>query len=124
MVIAADMDFREFARQVGTVMDYPAGSAIFSEGDASRSMYIVLKGAVEVSSHGRVIEVVQAGDALGIVALLDDQPRTATARASQAAELAVIDARKFRYMVKEMPNFCWYVMKELSHRLRKTNALL
>lgn len=117
-------DFRAFARSVGTVMDYRSGDVIFREGDPPRYMYVVLSGAVEVTSHHKVIEVVHEGHALGIISLLDEQLRTATARAVDDCELALLDARKFRYMVEEAPNFVWYVMAELAHRLRTTNAAL
>jgi CRP/FNR family cyclic AMP-dependent transcriptional regulator len=109
---------------VGTVVDYDTGDMIFREGDPPRYMYVVLKGAVEITSRAKVIETIQAGSALGIIALLDDQPCSATARASAPCELAIIDRKKFRYMVEEMPNFVWYIMGELAHRLRTTNAAL
>lgn len=123
-VTAMDSDFRPFARQVGTVISYRAGDAIFHEGEAPRHMYVVLSGAVEITSHGKPIETVRAGHALGIISLLDEQPRTATARAVEACELALLDGRKFRYMVGEAPNFVWYVMGELAHRVRTTSAAL
>jgi CRP-like cAMP-binding protein len=56
--------------------------------------------------------------------LLDGQPRTITARATETSELALMDQKKFRYMVEEVPNFVWYVMTELAGRLRATNAAL
>jgi CRP-like cAMP-binding protein len=105
-------------------MDYGEGDIVFREGDAPRYMYVVLSGSVDIVARDRVLETIGAGNALGIVALLDDQPRTTTARASELASLAIIDRKKFRYMIEEMPNFCWYVMGELAHRLRRTNAAL
>jgi len=124
MSMTAEMDFRDFARRVGTVIDYGAGDTVFREGDEPRYMYVVLTGAVEIMARDKVLETIGAGNALGIVSLLDDQPRTTTARAREAASLSVIDRKKFRYMIEEMPNFCWYVMGELAHRLRTTNAAL
>jgi CRP-like cAMP-binding protein len=56
--------------------------------------------------------------------LLDGQPRTITARVKEPSELALMDQRRFRYMVEEVPNFVWYVMAELADRLRATNAAL
>ncbi len=124
MSMTAEIDFREFARRVGTVIDYAKGDVVFSEGDEPQNMYVVLEGAVDIIARDKVLETIGAGNALGVVSLLDDQPRTATARARAVCSLAVIDRRKFRYMIEEMPNFCWYVMGELAHRLRTTNAAL
>ena len=87
-------------------------------------MYIVLSGSVEITSHTKVIETIHAGNALGVISLLDDQPRTTTARAREPSELAIIDRKKFRYMVEDVPNFVWFVMDELAHRMRTINAAL
>jgi CRP/FNR family transcriptional regulator, cyclic AMP receptor protein len=119
-----DIDFREFARSVATVTNYAKNDVIFRENDPPQYMYIVLTGSVEITSHAKVIEVIHEGDALGILSLLDGQPRTTTARARENCELALMDRRKFRYTVEEIPNFVWYVMNELAHRLRTTNAAL
>lgn len=124
MDMHGQIDFREFARAVGTVMNYGDNDIVFREGDAPRYMYIVLSGSVVLSGHGKVIETIGEGNALGILSLLDGQARTTTARARGKCELAVMDSRKFRYMVEELPNFVWYVMDELAHRLRTTNAAL
>jgi CRP/FNR family cyclic AMP-dependent transcriptional regulator len=119
-----DIDFREFARGVATVTKYARNDVIFRENDAPQYMYIVLSGSVEIASRTKIIEVIHEGNALGILSLLDGQPRTTTARAREDCELALMDRRKFRYMVEEIPNFVWYVMNELAHRLRTTNAAL
>jgi len=118
------IDFRDFARAVGTVMTYHPDDIIFRESETPRYMYVVLAGSVEIVSHGKVIEVIGAGQALGIISLLDGMHRTSTARAREISELAIIDGKKFRFMVEEVPNFVWYVMDELAHRLRTTNAAL
>jgi len=122
--MVAAIDFRQFARSVGTVMDYDRGDVVFREGDEPRYMYVVLSGSVDIIARDRVIETIAEGNALGIVSLLDGERRTTTARAREPSSLAIIDGKKFRYMIEEMPNFCWYVMGELAHRLRTTNAAL
>jgi CRP/FNR family transcriptional regulator, cyclic AMP receptor protein len=119
-----DMDFRIFARGAGTLVTCGEGEIIFREGEPSSAMYIVLDGAIEIASHGRPVETIRAGRALGFVSVLDQRPRATTARALEPSELAVMDYRKFRYMVDEVPNFAWYVMQEMSHRLRVLNAAI
>lgn len=117
-------DIAALARSMGTVLGFSPGDAVFREGDAARCMYVVLSGTVSVRRGAREIEAVGPGQALGIVSLLDGEQRTVTAEARTACELALIDPRKFRFMVEEMPHFGWYVMGELAHRLRTTNAAL
>jgi CRP-like cAMP-binding protein len=117
-------DFREMARALGVVVRFPAHSAVFKEGDASDNMYVVLSGAIDVMGRDKMIETISPGGSLGIVGVMDDKPRTVTALVVEDAELALIDKRRFRYMVEEVPNFVWYVMHELAGRLRATNAAL
>ena len=122
--MTAEIDFREFAGSVGTIMDYEDGDVIFREGDKPAFMYLVMRGGVEITVQNKELERIGPGKALGILSLLDGQPRTVTARAIGETQLAVIDRKKFRFMIEEMPQFCWYVMGELAHRLRTTNAAL
>lgn len=124
MRLYEEIDFRDFARAVGTMMTYRKDDAVFRESERPQYMYVLLSGSVDIVSHGKVIETIREGAAMGIVSLLDGQPRTSTALARETSEVAIIDGRKFRYMVEEMPNFVWYVMAELAHRLRTTNAAL
>ena len=65
-------------------------------------------------SHDRSIETIHEGDALRILSLLDERPRMATAMASTDCKLAIIDRKKFRYMVEAMLHFVWHVMGKLA----------
>jgi CRP/FNR family transcriptional regulator, cyclic AMP receptor protein len=117
-------DFRPLARALRAVTDFPANEIIFREGDPPRYMYVVLKGRIEVSAKRKVIETIGEGEALGILSLLDGNPRTIAARAIEPCDLALPDVKKFRFMIEETPNFVWFVLTEQASRLRATNALL
>lgn len=98
-------DFREFARAVSTVMNYQGGGLIFRENDPPNFMYIILSGSVEITGYTKAIETIHEGNALGIHSLSDEQPRTTTTtRAKERCERTIMDRRKFRFMVQEMPN--------------------
>lgn len=105
-------------------MRYAAGEVLFREGDEPVYMYFVLSGRVEVRSHGKFIEYIEGGRALGTISMVDKNPRSATAHAVDASEVALIDQKKFRFMVEEIPGFCWFVMDMLAHRIRATNQAL
>ena len=74
--------------------------------------------------QGQFVEIAHEGKAFGMLSLLDDMPRANTARALEPCELALLDKKKFRFMIEEAPNFVWFVLGEFSSRLRATNALL
>ena len=119
-----ETDFREVARQAGTVLSYRPGDTVFREGEPAEVMYVLLTGQVSISAHGHEIELLGPGQALGILSLLDGAPRSSTATATEPSQAAMLDARRFRFMVEQQPLFVWYVMGELAHRLRMTNAAL
>lgn len=124
MALSQPIDIRQIASSLGMLMTYRAGDVIFREGDEPRYVYVVLKGSVEMKKADRLIETVHAGRATGVLSLIDGLPRSSTAFAVEDVELAVLDERKFRYMVEAIPNVVWYMMGELAHRLRATNAAL
>jgi len=55
------------------------------------------------------------------LALIDDEPRSATVVAKTDCRLVPVDRRQFEYMVQETPFFGLAVMKVLADRLRNTN---
>lgn len=120
----ADLDMREVACSLGTVITCRAGDSIFREGDPAREMYVVLRGLVDITSRGRTIETIEPGDALGIVSLIDGLTRTADAVAVTDCELAMLDKHGFRQALEDVPEFVRYVMEGLAQRLRATNAAL
>jgi CRP-like cAMP-binding protein len=63
------------------------GSAVFQEGDPGDRAYVVQDGQIEIVREGEageimVLGVVEKGGIFGEMALIDDQPRMATARAA------------------------------------------
>jgi CRP/FNR family cyclic AMP-dependent transcriptional regulator len=120
----APIDFHQLARGLGTVITYATGDVVFREGDEPAHAYIVLSGRVEVSSRGKLIEEVGEGRAFGVISLIDTKPRSATAKALEPSEIALVTSKQFRFMVETTPNFVWYVLGEVVGRLRATNSAL
>jgi CRP/FNR family cyclic AMP-dependent transcriptional regulator len=119
-----DIDFRVFARSAGDLETFAAGELVFRTGDAADAMWIVMSGMIEIEVNSRVIALVGHNYALGVLSLIDQLPRSSTARAREDSQLIRINSRRFCFMVEQMPNFGWYVMRQLADRLRATNAAL
>jgi CRP-like cAMP-binding protein len=113
-----DIDMRQFARGVGPNLTFAAGSLVFNKGDPGNCMYIVQSGVIEMVIGDTVIETVHANEAIGFMSMIDSAPRSSTARVKENCELSVIDARTFRFMVDEIPNFALYIMNVMARRIR------
>jgi CRP/FNR family cyclic AMP-dependent transcriptional regulator len=112
------IDMRLFAKKAGTSMNYAAGGFVFNKGDPGECMYVVQSGEIEMVIGDRVVEVCGPNEAIGFMSVIDDAPRSSTARVKEACEVSVIDRRKFRFMIDEVPNFALYIMGAMARRIR------
>jgi CRP/FNR family transcriptional regulator, cyclic AMP receptor protein len=76
----------------------PAGTRIFAEGDRGEHVYLVQSGRVEIYKARRdggpdLLGVIGADGIFGEMALIDDRPRMATARAVEDTVVIVIPKR-------------------------------
>jgi CRP/FNR family transcriptional regulator, cyclic AMP receptor protein len=113
-----DIDMRTFARNAGANVSYAAGSIVFNKGDPGTCMYVVQSGVLEMVIGEKVVEVCGANEAIGFMSVIDNAPRSSTARVKEACELSVFDERRFRFMVDEVPNFALYIMGAMARRIR------
>lgn len=113
-----DIDMRVFARGTGVSVTYKAGSTVFNKGDPGTCMYIVQSGVIEMMIGNRVVEVCGPNEAIGFMSMIDDSPRSSTALVKEDAELSLLDQRKFRFMVDEVPNFAHYILGVMARRIR------
>lgn len=78
-----------------------AGRILFREGDLGDRDYVVRSGRLEISRRVGTAEVVIAiegpGTILGEMALIDDQPRSATVRALEPSRLTVVPKEAFQF---------------------------
>ena len=114
----AEIDMKAFAKSAGATVKVGPGATIFDQGEQGDCMYIVQSGTIEMVIGDRVVETVGANEALGFMSMIDDRPRSSTARAKEACELSQIDPRTFRFMVDEVPNFAVYIMGVMARRIR------
>ena len=104
-------------------MSFAAGEFVFKAGDPGETMYIITEGEVDIlDGSGTALDTAGPGSIVGELALIDDEPRSATVVAKTDCRLVAVDRRRFEYMVHETPFFGLAVMKVLADRLRKTSA--
>jgi CRP-like cAMP-binding protein len=105
----------------GVPEEFSAGTTIFAEGEPGDRLYIVKRGSVALSIVGRPspLETVGEGGIFGEMAVIDREPRSATAVAQADTELVAIDKRRFWFLVQETPYFAEIVMRVMADRLRR-----
>jgi signal-transduction protein with cAMP-binding, CBS, and nucleotidyltransferase domain len=115
---------------LGIEEDYPLNALIFKEGAQGDKMYLILSGAVRISRvvpgmGEEALAVLRAGTHFGEMALIDDFPRSADARAHEACRLFVVrkeDMEDLLFVDRDLAyDLLWSFVRTLSSRLRETN---
>jgi len=100
----------------------PAGHTVFRFGDPGDSAYVIESGSVEVLSAGvRRIATLAAGALFGEVALLDQQPRTATVRTLEPTVLVCIDRGHVNELLKRTDPVIRHLLTLLLERFRSSH---
>lgn len=114
--IGVDGDFE------GRRLSFADGGVVFIKGDPGEHAYVVATGRVEIRESGRVLEVMETGELFGEMALIDSEPRSASAVAVERTELVIIDRQVFDRLLREEQDFAVSVMRLMSRRLRAAMA--
>jgi CRP-like cAMP-binding protein len=100
---------------------YAPGEVIFREGDPGKGLFVVLDGEVEIiqeTKEGeRRIATFGPSTAFGELALIDDLPRSATARASLPSRLLILYRSHFEALVVGDKGVALIVMHNLLRTL-------
>ena len=118
---STNFDFSLLASNGVSLQTFAPGEKIFVTEDDASVMYVVRSGRVNIMASGVVLETVGPGGLFGEMALIDGAPRSATAVAVEAAEVAPIDRNAFLFMVRQSPDFALEVMSVLAARIRRMN---
>jgi CRP-like cAMP-binding protein len=105
--------------------DFPSGSVIFEEGDPGSRLYVIQSGQVRIVKRtgGREVTLARLGpgEFFGEMALLERQPRSATAVVDEAARILELDEAAFERLVADRGEVALRILKRLSRRLRESN---
>ena len=114
---------------VAKVKPFGKGEILFSEGNRSDLLYIVLTGHVKVfkmTARGTdvILELFGAGDPVGAVAVYESRPYPASAVALEPTTCVVIPREAFFSLLETYPSMVRGLLVGLTHRLVElTNRL-
>ncbi len=105
---------------------FEAGRMIFHENEMGDVLYIIKTGAVQIykmlgSGQEKTLAMLHEQAFFGEMSLLDDSPRSASARAAEDSTLLAVDKESFKEVVNEYPEIAFEIFKVFSQRLREAN---
>jgi CRP-like cAMP-binding protein len=108
---------------------FEPGQAVFREGDASDTCYIVREGharAIRTHGDGRTITLATfgPGDIFGELAMFEDELRSATVEAIEPTSVVAVLGPDMRRLLGEHPGIATRLVIALGRRLREMNERL
>lgn len=113
----------DVARQL-RARSYRRNEVIFHQGDPGDALHVIRRGSVKIvlpSPEGEeaIIATLRTGDFFGELALLDSEPRSATATAVEATETLVLPRTVFRELLDTNPELRDALFAALTQLLRR-----
>lgn len=112
------------------LIELPKKKELFKQGDAGHALYAIAEGSIGVIDEGpprRGITKLKDGDVFGEIALMNDEPRTATIVALEATKLIEIDRQVIRKLIEADDQFLTVLLRFFRDRsvdhLLNTNPL-
>jgi uncharacterized membrane protein len=111
------------------VQKFLAGQMIISQNDSGGTMFLVKTGRVQIFLYDKAGEYVDLGvietDGLfGELSLLDNEPRSASAKAIENTEVIIIDRNDLQLLLQSHPDAGLSMLEILGRRIRATNTVV
>jgi CRP-like cAMP-binding protein len=107
------------------------GEVLFSRGDPGDELIIVESGKIAIyipqpnmPEVGKAIRLFSPGEMLGEMAIIDQKPRSASARAEEPTTIFTLSAEVFYQLLEKNPNMAISAMAGLSDRIRYTTDFI
>jgi CRP/FNR family cyclic AMP-dependent transcriptional regulator len=104
---------------------FAVGQVLFREGDPADSVFRLLRGAVdifrELDGEAILLGTVGAGQFIGEMGVVENRPRSATARAASEVEVEILAPTEFFDQIASSPPAARELIRRLSQRLREAD---
>ena len=116
-----DKELTRLARHA-EIVDFRAGDALMTEGQAGHEFYAIIDGEVAVTAGGETVAKLGPGSYVGEQALLDPGPRTATVTAVTDVQAVLLSSREFYAAIDDVPGLSRKLLAGMARRLREATA--
>jgi CRP/FNR family cyclic AMP-dependent transcriptional regulator len=107
--------------RAGRVVEHPARAIVYGEGAPGDEMAVILEGTAAVRRNGRTVARLGVGDAVGELAVLDGQPRSASVVSTAPLRLLVLDRREVEGLLDRSPGLALKLLAALAGRIREAD---
>ena len=139
-LISGTQLFRDFDwTDIETLANYmqaysiPKDTTLFNEGDNGTYMCLIIEGMITIykqdqNNQEKLVANISNGKTLGEMAIIDGEPRSATAIAAEHTTIAMLTKNNFQLIMSEKPGLSTKILLKisrlLSQRLRQTSGQL
>jgi HEAT repeat protein len=123
------LDQLEAVHQLAQEMTFLEGEVVVREGDPGNELYVLLEGVVDVvlgwgTPDASKLGEIRAVDYFGEMAVLDDEPRSATLVAVGSVRLLAFEGDSLKDLVLQMPEIAFEIFRVLTQRVRRAERRL
>ncbi|MCR5660869.1 MAG: cyclic nucleotide-binding domain-containing protein [bacterium] len=123
------LDQLEAINKIIKESQYLKGEVIFKEGDVGTELFLLVDGSVNIIKQmGTPLETVLVTlsgiNYFGEMAILDDEPRSASVVVEDDASLLSLDGDSFKELITEIPDIAFEIFRILTQRVRKSEKAL
>ena len=95
------------------------GEKLVGAGSPSPQVYVVLAGTASIERAGKDVDRVAAGDVVGELGLLLDEPRNADVVATSVLEVLSLDRAGLQRTLDAVPGMGWTLLTAVAERLAR-----
>lgn len=110
--------------QIVEEVELEAGAPLITEGEVEDCLYIIVEGQVRIHSNGQTLNTLGPGRSVGELAVLDPEPRSASATTLERTLLFRIDKAPFDEVMALRPEIAQAVMRALVRRIRELSRMV
>ena len=114
----SENDLLNVATQLSEI-NYAKNSTIIKQDEIGTSMYIIVRGKVDVIIDGNTVATLDEKSIFGELAALDPEPRSATIKALEDTHVFKISSVVLYNLISEYPNVARGIIKILCNRIRE-----
>jgi hypothetical protein len=109
----------------GDKVTFEAGETLFAEGSPGGDLYFIQEGHVEIFKEKAgtpiTLSTMGAGEVIGLFTCLNDNPRSASAKAVERVVVKKVPHSQIMKAVKDIPKWMLIILKEYQIRLASMN---